>query len=292
MISIPDGDEAERAMALRLAAEHGIATSCPKCILHHLGRKAPLMRPEDVFSYTDPMSCVYDWPKATLDRVARTFPVTAMPYKRALAILEESSVEPEHVDHLPDEALTRPAIVVEVDIGNGHTRNVFADGNHRATRLARAERPVLVHWIRGRAERQCRATPADFERMMLVAQRNGFFVWELPLLYAVAFDTRNAPRFGRIVGPAEGSAAYFQLATNWAELPVPPDLARPNAVGLVELDLALRPRYDALARAARFSSSLRIGGRELPIMPLPYGAISADAPRIEMRSGGAGQPRP
>ncbi|NTU85862.1 MAG: hypothetical protein HGA45_42120 [Chloroflexales bacterium] len=283
MISIPDGDEAERAMTLRLAAEQGIATSCPKCILHHLGKQAPLMRPEDIFSYTDPAGRTYDWPKTTLDRVARSFPVVALPYKRALAILEESSVEPEHVDHLPEEALTRPAIVVEVDLGRGHTRNVFADGNHRATRLARAERPVLVHWIRGRAERQCRATPADFERMMLAAQRNGFFVWELPLLYAVAFDTRDAPRFGRIVAPGASSAAYFQLASNWAELPVPPELARPNSLGQVELDLALRPRYDALARAARFSPTLRIADREQPIMPLPHGAISADAPRIEAR---------
>ena len=271
-------DAMERALFTRLGEEHGLTTPCPKCLLHELGLVVPDACPEDMFRSTDPLGGVFDWSKTRMDAVGRTYPVTLLPAARALAILTESDTMPGHGDHLPEAALEQPAILVEVRVGST-TRNVFGDGNHRATRLARAGRPVPIHWIRARAEPQCRVRDDDFARSLTVAQRNGFLVWEVPIQYAITTDADGRQRFGRLVVPEGAVTAYFQAARNAHTLVLPAGLPMAARGGMVELGLDARACYAPVARAAQFSPTLRVGGRDQIVVPVPHGRISADVPR-------------
>lgn len=274
----------ERALHLRLAREYGITAACEKCILHELRTLHPEIAPGEIYTYTDSLGREHTWPKHRLDLVARHYPISTVPYKRMLALLEESGIDEAHLEHLSEAALKIPAIIVEVEIVPGRFRNIVADGNHRATMLARAERPVPVKWIRVRDEPKCRVTDEDLARHMAVAQANGFLVWELPATYAATVDEAGVARFGRIAAPAGGSTnVYFQKASNAEELALPAGLIPPGARGLVEFDLDTRPLWADIARSAIFAPTMRFKGGPVFVTPVPLGALPPDIQRVEVR---------
>ncbi len=132
----------------------GLGSVCPECFSRGHVAALPHGVPE-VYSFglTEPASQL-DWHIDRARALVAARPRAALrldPEWIARWLAERTSFTPEHLDHLPDDTLEEPCLILEIVQCPPHGRpspfRILIDGTHRAARRLRDGRQVLAYLL-------------------------------------------------------------------------------------------------------------------------------------------------